>query len=153
MQLVGIDATFYGIDAEFNIDIASWQSGEATFNAMFDFVEAKLDMPGNDHLPRVSPLRYGIGVSAIWHQVTASINYLRVTEQDDVADFELVSGQYDDLSLYIEYEIPLSGGESLDLFVRGKNLTDDEQRVHNSFIKDIAPAPGRTVELGARLFF
>ena len=41
----------------------------------------------------------------------------------------------------------------LTVFVQGKNLTDDEQRLHTSFIKDFAPEPGRTIEAGVRLSF
>jgi iron complex outermembrane receptor protein len=39
------------------------------------------------------------------------------------------------------------------MFVQGKNLTDDEQRYHASFIKDFAPQPGRTIEAGIRMRF
>jgi iron complex outermembrane recepter protein len=39
------------------------------------------------------------------------------------------------------------------VFVQGRNLTDDEQRQHSSFIKDLAPMPGRTIEAGLRARF
>jgi iron complex outermembrane receptor protein len=39
------------------------------------------------------------------------------------------------------------------VFLQGRNLTDQDQRQHTSFIKDFAPMPGRTVEAGLRARF
>jgi iron complex outermembrane receptor protein len=36
----------------------------------------------------------------------------------------------------------------LRLFVDGRNLTNEEIREHVSFLKDIAPSPGRSVRAG-----
>lgn len=40
-----------------------------------------------------------------------------------------------------------------EFFVRGANLADQEARSHNSFLKDIAPLPGRDVTIGVRVAF
>jgi iron complex outermembrane receptor protein len=37
--------------------------------------------------------------------------------------------------------------------LKGTNLTDTEARVHTSFLKDIAPRPGRSFALGVRGYF
>jgi iron complex outermembrane receptor protein len=39
------------------------------------------------------------------------------------------------------------------VFLEGRNLTDDEQRNHVSFLKDVAPLPGRSLIAGLRLEF
>ncbi len=78
--------------------------------------------------------------------------YFCPTEQDNGTDTELVTDAYDDLRLYMSFDRPLPRG-NLNLFLSGKNHTDDEQRSHPSFIKEFAPAPGRTIELGARFTF
>ena len=80
------------------------------------------------------------------------MDYLRVKAQSQVSELELVTAGYDDLRAYVGYEVPL-GRSTVGVFLSGKNLTNDEQRKHTSFIKDIAPAPGRTLELGARFLF
>jgi len=41
----------------------------------------------------------------------------------------------------------------MEIFLHGKNLGDEEQRHHVSFIKDFAPAPGRTLLAGLRVNF
>ncbi|MYJ75773.1 MAG: TonB-dependent receptor [Gammaproteobacteria bacterium] len=45
------------------------------------------------------------------------------------------------------------GDMTVDLFVAGRNLTDDEQRLHTSVVKDLAPQPGRTIEAGLSVRF
>jgi iron complex outermembrane receptor protein len=39
------------------------------------------------------------------------------------------------------------------VFVDGSNLLDKEARAHTSFLKDIAPLPGRNIGAGVRIFF
>ena len=84
--------------------------------------------------------------------MNASLDYLRVAKQDKVSEREFVSDAYDDLSAYVGLTMPL-GASKVDVFLAGKNLTDDEQRRHTSFIKEFAPAPGRSVEAGVRVMF
>ena len=76
----------------------------------------------------------------------------RVTDQDDTAFDELPTDEYTDLRAYVGLKLPFSVGD-MEVFLNAKNLTDDEQRYHTSFIKDFAPAPGRTIEAGVRVSF
>ena len=147
------DAEFFGIDAEASVQIASWPGGEARLHGKFDYVDAKLSVSGNDRLPRIPPLRYGIGLSGRWGAGTLGIEYLRAEDQDETAEHELPTDGYDDLSVHATLELPAGNGSTMELFLHGKNLTDDEQRLHTSHIKDLAPQPGRTFEVGARLRF
>jgi iron complex outermembrane receptor protein len=39
---------------------------------------------------------------------------------------------------------------ALSVFAKAENMTDTEARVHTSFIKDVAPRPGRNFSLGIR---
>ena len=147
------DATFLGADVELAANIIQQSDNRIRLKALFDFVDAEVDVTGNQHLPRTPPMRYGLGLEAQWGRFSGSIDYLRVDDQLDIADFELASDAYNDLSFYGEMKQPLSNGVSLTAFVQGKNLTNDEQRVHTSFIKDFAPAQARTVEVGFRVAF
>lgn len=146
------DADFMGVDLEASVRLAEWNGGEAKVRGMFDYVKAELDVSGNQDLPRIPPLRYGAGVSLKFGPVNAAVDYLRVQEQRDTADFELRTDSYNDLRIYIGADIPV-GESTIGVFVHGRNLTDDEQRYHTSFIKEFAPAPGRTFEAGVRVLF
>lgn len=147
------DAEFFGIDAEASAQIASWPGGEARLHGKFDYVDAKLSVSGNDRLPRIPPLRYGIGLSASWGIATMGIDYLRAEDQDETAEHELPTNGYDDLSVHATLELPAGNGATMEFFLYGKNLTNDEQRLHTSHIKDLAPQPGRTFEVGTRVRF
>lgn len=146
------DADFVGLDAEVSTTLTAWEDGAVRLRGMLDFVSADVDVPGNDNLPRIPPLRFGAGVELNLAQLTASLDFTRVTEQDDVAEQELPTDAYNDLRAYVGYDIAVPQG-ALTVFVSGRNLTDDEQRRHVSFIKDFAPAPGRTLEAGVRWRF
>ena len=146
------DATFTGLDLEAVVHL--WQRGgwhgDLTF--MFDVVSAKLDVDGNDNLPRIPPSRAGFGLAVDNGRFFAGLDYLRSAEQDDVAPLELPTDAYEDLRVDLSYRMA-AGEADVSVFLRGKNLTDDEQRHHSSFIKELAPRPGRTVEAGIRVKF
>ena len=71
-------------------------------------------------------------------------------DQDDNAINELPTERFEDLRLHLGYAMNV-GGSEVEFFLNGRNLTDDEQRLHTSFIKDLAPQPGRTIEGGIQI--
>ena len=152
LRFVQQDATFTGLDLEATFHL--WQQGDwhGDLTFMFDMVSAKVDVDGNDNLPRIPPSRVGFGLEVDNGRFFAGLDYLRSSEQDDVAPMELPTDAYEDLRLDLSYRLS-AGAADVSLFLQGKNLTDDEQRDHTSFIKDLAPRPGRTVEAGIRVKF
>lgn len=146
------DAFFRGFDVEAGLRLADLAIGTLELTALFDTVHAALDVDGNDALPRIPQSRVGLGLDFAAQRFQASLDWLRVFEQDDATDFELPTDSYTDLRAHIAADFLLGGSEAR-VFLQGRNLTDDEQRLHTSFIKDRAPQPGRTIELGFRLDF
>lgn len=144
------DATFQGVDLEAEWRAVRWDSGEFAVNAFYDQVRARLKDGENRNLPRIPPRRWGLGARLNWIGLTATINYARSSSQDAVAPLELPTDSFEDLRAHLGYTWDLNGN-LIEIFVAGRNLTDDEQRFHTSFIKDIAPQPGRTVEGGLRV--
>jgi iron complex outermembrane receptor protein len=144
------DASFYGIDLEAQLRIGRWNDTELNARAFYDRVRARLAEGDEENLPRIPPQRYGVGLQLEWRGLTATLDYARSTSQDDVAVFELPTPGFNDLRAYLGLKIPLERS-SFELFITGRNLTDDEQRHHTSFIKDLAPQPGRTLEGGLRI--
>ncbi len=147
------DATFYGLDASIEVQVASWDGGELRAKAQYDMVYAELDVSGDSDLPRIPPDRFGVGFDLRQGPFSLVVDYLRASAQGDVRPGEFKTDAYDDLRAYLGYDWAMTEAADLTLFVQGKNLTDDEQRLHTSFIKDFAPEPGRTIEAGLRLSF
>jgi iron complex outermembrane receptor protein len=69
-----------------------------------------------------------------------------VAGQDRVSDFELPTDSYTLLNAGATWAPPALQG--VKLFVEGRNLGDEEIREHASFLKDIAPQPGRGLRAG-----
>lgn len=144
------DASLYGADVTLSWEALLWNQGKLTLHATADTVRAQLDKGDNRNLPRIPPSRWSLGAALNWSQLTAAFSYSRSETQDITAPLELISNAYNDLRVQLSYAIGYGKSET-ELFLNAYNLTDDEQRLHTSFIKDLAPQPGRTVELGFRL--
>lgn len=147
------DATFTGLDLQANVQVMDWDNGGLSLGVQADLLNASIDTRGNDNVPRTPPSRYGLNAAMTWGNARAGIRYLRNDPQRSEAPGEFDTGGYDDLSAHIEFKVWAQNNSNVTLFVRGRNLTDDEQRDHVSFIKDFAPAPGRTIETGIRARF
>jgi iron complex outermembrane receptor protein len=72
--------------------------------------------------------------------------------QNRTAELELPTNSFFLLNAGLSYKVPARGVD-LDFYVRGTNLLDQEARLHTSFLKEIAPLPGRGVLLGVRAEF
>ena len=146
------DATFTGLDLEASVTVAEWGDSQLELTGFFDMVSAELDVSGNEYLPRIPPSRAGIGLQFDSGGFSANLDYVRASKQDSVADYELPTEGYGDLRVYLSYEIE-TGKRLTEVYLRGRNLTGDEQRKHTSIIKDLAPDPDRTIEAGVRFRF
>lgn len=140
------DAEFYGVEAQL-----IWQQNSHWKTTFFsDFVHAELT--DGRYLPRTPPLRFGADVDFTHGRISASINWTHYSDQNKVATLESSTDGYDMLDLLVNYRMPINTAD-LVLFFKVENVTDTEARVHTSFIKDVAPRPGRNVSVGIRGVF
>lgn len=144
------DATFAGLEADLGWNALTWRDGKLALKTGFDLVRGQLDSGVNQNLPRIPPRRWRVGAVVNWQDLVAEVAWSRVDDQDDTSAGELATEAYNDLRIHLAYEMEV-GNNRLEMFLTGRNLTDDEQRYHTSFIKDFAPQPGRTIEAGVVL--
>jgi len=116
-----------------------------------DFVRAK-DRNTNEALPRIPPFRLRVGVDYNQTGFKSRVEAQRVFKQNRTAGLETETDAYTFLNASVSHLFNLQGQE-IELFLRGENLTDEEGRNHVSFIKDIAPLPGRNILAGVRMRF
>ena len=119
-------------------------------NVGVDIVDVDLSSAATNDLPRIPPRRYRLGFGLEHQNFIARLVYTDVDDQEDVGLEELPTDGYENVSAYLGYRFDV-GESNVEIFLRGENLTDDEQRYHTSFIKDLAPQPGRTIEGGIRV--
>ena len=104
-------------------------------------------------LPRITPFRTSAALVYGWHdRFSARVEGQYVHEQNRTAEFELPTDGYFLLNTSVSYRLPVRSAE-FEVYLKGTNLTDEEARVHTSFLKDIAPLAGRGALLGVRASF
>ena len=147
------DATFRGLDGEIRWNDIEFASGSLQLRGFFDVIRASLDTATEKKLPLIPPNRVGLSATQDWGAVALTLAAMRVGEQDEIPSYELPTKSYTDIGAHLEWKPTLPNDQALTVFLRGDNLSDAEQRHHTSFIKDLAPQPGRTVTLGMRYQF
>ncbi len=137
-------ATFYGLEAETSVEL--WRSEERSFHVegAADYVHGKTDFGPAVRIPPWSVTGRGVYEGGWW---TGTVEVHKVGGQDRVAAFELPTSGYTMLNASLVVR-PLESRPELRLFLDGHNLTNVEAREHASFLKDVAPLPGRSFRLG-----
>ncbi len=170
------DARFTGGELDVQWTFLSNASGAWTARTFADAVRGRLtgdgtrtvafSVPHEDHthdytadialsgnLPRIAPWRAGAELRWQGEQWRAGVGAIRYARQDHTSEFESQTPGYTLLNANLAWHLDTPGGNAWEVFVDGTNLLDEEARPHTSFLKDLAPLPGRGVNAGVRLFF
>ncbi|MGB7815349.1 MAG: TonB-dependent receptor [Methylotenera sp.] len=145
-QFRAVPAVFKGLEGEGKFNIAD----NLDLTVHGDYVHAKEKRTG-DYLPRIAPLRLGAGLQYQLNSFSARLDVLRAFRQNRIADNELETDGYTDVSALVAYKLPTKF--NIELFAKANNLLNQEIREHASFLKDIAPAGERSLLIGARADF
>jgi iron complex outermembrane receptor protein len=151
---VAKDTRFRGAEAE--ITWQAWQQNEQSIRikGMADLVRAE-NLEDDTHLPRIPPVRLGSRIEYANNRLLAGVEFRyafaqdRVQRASAVVPPELETDAYSELNFDAEYSFE-HGALQLTLFARATNLLDAERRSHTSFLKDVAPLPGRNFSIGLR---
>lgn len=149
-QWTQADARFSGFEAEGSWHLAETAIGHFDLRGFGDRVRARLARGGD--LPRIPQSR--LGAELRWHHQAwqASLGATRYFEQERVAEYETPSGGFTLWNAHVGYAFE-AGASSVELYLKGENLGDEEARLHTSALKDRAPLPGRNVSGGVRVYF
>ena len=142
-QFVQTGAEFRGFEAEAEYDL--WTQGDRSLSleGAADFVDAQTDQGPAARIPP-----YSVTGRLKWASTPfdASLEVRRVGEQDQLAAYELGTDGYTMVNLSGVWR-PFAD-KAVTVFAEGHNLTDVEAREHVSFLKDVAPLPGRNLRVG-----
>ena len=139
------NADIWGFEAETYVDLTN----TLRLTVFGDYIRAEIE---DDNLPRTPPMRFGSELSYVNDGLSADVGFTWYDDQNDVASFETATDGYILVNASVQYEFGTQGIEWV-VFARGENLTDEEARVHTSFLKDQAPLPGRNFTMGVRALF
>lgn len=144
------DARFRGFEAEAKLRVGDGPRGRFDLRGFADGVRGSLREGGN--LPRIAPGRFGAGVEWTLGPWRASLDGMRWMKQDRVADDESPTAGFTRVDAHLSYGFDTAGSE-WEIYLDARNLTDATGRLHTSFLKDVAPLPGRGYGFGIRAYF
>lgn len=108
------------------------------------------------NLPGMAPARIGVGFEVQQDKFDYGMRLHRSMKQDKVAvhggHSEEPTAAYTVVNAFASYDVDF--GDSVgEFFIKGNNLTDELAYNHSSVLKQYAPLPGRSVELGLKFDF
>ncbi|HEX2121958.1 MAG TPA: TonB-dependent receptor [Thermoanaerobaculia bacterium] len=145
------DAIFRGVEVRADVLLLQRGARHVALQLSFDGVRAEL-RDTREPLPRIPPLEIGAGLRYEDGRVWAEVGFLRASRQSRVAQNEQATDGY--TTFQGSVGVRLYRQRSVhDFVLRGSNLNDAEIRSHTSFLKDLAPQPGRDIDLSYRVTF
>jgi len=143
------DAAFFvGIEVDADWLLADSDAGRLMLETGIDYVRADLDSGGD--VPRIPPLRGRLGLNWADENGYYFMRLIATDRQDRAGRFEEETAGWTRLDLGAQWNIPLKSSE-LTVNAGVRNLTDEEIRLSTSFLRDDAPEPGRSFQLGVRI--
>ncbi len=145
------DARFIGMEAEIEVEAVRTDLWSLTVDASADYVRATDTVAGGP-LPRIPAFRLQAGAEYKRDWLTGRVEVQRVSRQDRVAAFEDETGGYTMLNASLSVR-PFTGRPDVSIMLRGRNLTNTIARAHTSFLKEVAPLPGRDIRVSLQVGF
>jgi len=151
LQFTQGDARFWGAEAAVEFDLIHRGQHHLMVEGWGDYVRARLTDLDQD-LPRIPPLRLGTGIRYDGGVLRGDLGLTWVARQNRTAPLESESDGYALLDGSVGYRL-FTGELVHDIVLQARNLTDQEARPHTSFLKELAPLPGREIRLMYRFYF
>ncbi len=146
-----LDAEFVGIEYELTADLGTALGSDFSVKLFGDAITGELDN-GQD-VPRMPPLRVGARFEFSTGALGGYVSVLDASEQDKPGDFEEATDAYTRWDAGLNYRFGENETQEYLLFVKLKNITDEEIRSSVSFLRESAPEAGRSIEAGIRMSF
>lgn len=153
LQVSQTDADFRGVEVD-----AAWtfwrgadRNRRMGIDGGVDFVRAE-DRSNSANLPLIPPLGYRLGFVAEQADLGFRLELAGFARQDRTGANETATDGYRVINAALTWR-PFSENRNVALLLQGRNLTDEQGRLHTSMLKDQAPIRGREVRLGGSVTF
>ena len=150
-----VKAEFQGIEVEIDWLAMESPGWNLMLSAYGDMVRGE-NKTESTNLARIPAARLGIGFEVQQEKLDFGMKLTRSLKQDRVAAHgdhsEEPTAAYTVVNAFASYDVDF--GDSVgEFFIKGNNLTDELAYNHSSVLKQYAPLPGRSVELGLKFDF
>lgn len=150
-QFVAKDALFYGGEAEISLHLIDRDTARLHLDLTADTVHAQ-QTTDDQPLPRIPPFRLGAALRYENGPWDLGLSARHAFAQNRTALGESTTAGYTLYGADATYRFSLAKVQ-WELFAQGTNLANQDARISTSFLKEIAPLPGRNLSLGVRLSF
>lgn len=147
-----LPAQFAGTEAELAYHLIDHPAQKLHLVGRMDYVWTENTRTGAP-LPRIPPLRFGGSILYEWLDLHAQLDVLRAQAQNRVPANTFTTDGYTMVDLSFSYTFEPVASMTPMLFLRMSNLANQDARDAASFLKDIAPLPGRNFAGGLRVTF
>ena len=145
------DAKFYGVEFESSFHLTDLGPGALALDLRGDAIRGDFDDSGD--VPRLPPVRVGGRLSWTGDAFGTWVSVLNAGDQDRPGDFETETDGYTRWDLGADYRFTFAQERELLVFMKWKNITDEEIRLSTSFLRNYAPQAGQSVAVGIRFSF
>ena len=146
------DARFSGVEMEAELSLLEFSKGQLTLSVFGDSIRGVFDRGGD--VPRLPPYRLGSKLNYSSGNWSSFISVIDAAKQDRPSAHETETAGYTRWDLGLDYRMPgLAANDSLLLFVKANNITDEDIRLSSSFLRNYAPEAGRSLMAGLRYSF
>ena len=146
------EAVFTGYEVSGSIHLLEDADNELDLLLQTDRVDARSLGAGSGDLPFIPPRSHRVELQYRRAGWGATVGARIVEEQERIADFETPTDGYTLLDASVRYT--LTAGRLVHQFMLvGRNLGDEEARVHASRLRNVVLLPGADVSLTYRLVF
>jgi len=145
------DTKFYGVEFESSFHLTDLGPGALALDLRGDAIRG--DFKDNGDVPRLPPVRVGARLSWTGDAFGTWVSVLNAGDQDRPGDFETDTDGYTRLDLGADYRFSFAQERELLVFIKWKNITDEEIRLSTSFLRNYAPEAGQSVAAGIRFSF
>ena len=143
------DASLWGFEGRAERELGSALGFDFRGELTAEYVRGELANGGN--LPRIPPLGLTGMIEAENDFAAAHIEIVWSAQQNDIAGFELPTDSYTLVNTQLVLH-PVADRD-VRLILEARNLTDEEARLHTSFLKDLLPLPGRNFRAALSVAF
>ncbi|MFI3196823.1 MAG: TonB-dependent receptor [Methylococcaceae bacterium] len=151
LQSAQANAVFKGFEAKTIFPLMQNHYGAVDLTLFGDYTRGSFDQGGN--VPRMPPLRYGLQLSYEKNDWSTDVRLTRGEAQTYAGDNQSTTPGYLLLNLGAQYQVASFHESQVMLFAAGKNMLNENIRNSTSYLRNFAPDPGRSAEIGIRVSY
>ena len=151
LQSAQANAVFRGFEAKTVVPLMENHYGALDLTLFGDYTRGSFEQGGD--VPRMPPLRYGFQLSYEKDDWTTDARLTRGEAQTYAGENQSNTPGYLLLNLGAQYNLATFRDSEVMLFARGKNMLNENIRNSTSYLRNFAPEPGRSAEIGIRMSY